>query len=430
METEDSGAEASPPAPLPVAARRAVLLLFFINGGLFASWVSRIPALQVKLGLSHGTLGLALLGMATGALISMPLAGWCSSRFGSHRVCQLSAVLYSAALPLLALAPNTAMFMLALFTFGASHGALDVAMNAQAVLVEKRYPRPIMASFHALFSLGGLSGAVLGGGMAALGMAPLAHYALAATLLGGLGGWLIFPRLYKGAEAATEEVPRPVSGSVSARGPEKRRLLVLGTVAFCVMIGEGAMADWSAVFLREITHATEGVAAAGYAAFSIAMALGRFGGDRLSLRLGPVNLVRWSGVLAAAGLALAVVDGRPGSALMGFAAVGLGFASVVPQVFSAAGNTPGVSSGPALATVTTLGYLGFLIGPPLIGLLAEMIGLRNALATIIFTSALLILLAPSVRNKASSPLERTGTADRGQWIRRRKHLSGLLPKLP
>jgi predicted MFS family arabinose efflux permease len=380
----------------PRAARQAVTVLFFMNGALFASWVSRIPALQVKLGLSHGTLGLALLGMATGALISMPLAGRFSSRHGSHRVCQVSAALYCLALPLLALAPNATAFMLALLAFGAAHGALDVAMNAQAVLVEKAYPKPIMASFHALFSLGGLAGAGLGGGFAAMGLSPEAHYALAAALLGGVGGWLAFPRLFQKAEKLPTLGQHAVEGALTSWGPEKRRLLVLGTVAFCVMIGEGAMADWSAVFLREITGATEGVAAAGYAAFSIAMALGRFGGDRLSQHVGPVNLVRWSGFLAATGLTLALLGGHPVTALIGFAAVGAGFATVVPQVFSAAGNTPGVASGPAMATVTTLGYLGFLIGPPFIGLVAEWASLPLALATIIATSLLLMVLAPSV----------------------------------
>lgn len=385
--------------PPPAVARRAVTLLFFINGALFASWVSRIPALQQKLDLSHGTLGLGLLGMATGALVSMPLAGWCSTRYGSHRVCQLSAALYTLALPLLAFAPGTAAFMLALVFFGAAHGALDVAMNAQAVQVEKQYPRPIMAAFHAWFSLGGLAGAALGGGLATWGLSPLAHYLLAAGLLGGLGAVFALPRLFQDTEPSN---PPPLSALTStptplAWGPEKRRLLLLGTVAFCVMIGEGAMADWSAVFLLQVTGATEGIAAAGYAAFSIAMAVCRFCGDRLAQRLGSVQLVRLSGFLATAGLALALLDGRPVSALIGFAAVGAGFATVVPQVFSAAGNVPGVPSGPALATVTTMGYLGFLIGPPFIGLLAEAVGLRLSLGTILLTSLLLILLAPTLR---------------------------------
>lgn len=429
METDlPPSARLLPAPPLPMAARRAVTLLFFMNGALFASWVSRIPALQAKLDISHGTLGMALLGMAGGALISMPLAGACSSRFGSHRVCQMSAMLYSLALPLLALAPNVAAFMIALFCYGAAHGALDVAMNAQAVLVEKRYPRPIMASFHALFSLGGLAGAGLGGGLAALGVTPVIHYTMAALILGGGGALLALTRLFKDTgDLTTERDPgSPAASSTPVWSPEKRRLLLLGVVAFCVMIGEGAMADWSAVFLREVTGASEGIAATGYAAFSIAMALGRFGGDRLSMRLGPVSLVRWSGAVAAGGLGLALVDGRPLSALIGFAAVGAGFATVVPQVFSAAGNTRGIASGPALATVTTMGYMGFLIGPPFIGLLAEAAGLRSALGTIMVTSAMLIVLAPTVGNLA---LRRKRTlSDWWQSLLKPKTLVSNVPK--
>ncbi|MEN3944018.1 MFS transporter [Prosthecobacter sp. SYSU 5D2] len=400
METDPPSPGDAASVPPPVAARRAVTLLFFINGALFASWVSRIPALQQKLDLSHGTLGLALLGMATGALVSMPLAGWCSTRYGSHRVCQLSAALYALALPLLAFAPGTAAFMIALVFFGAAHGALDVAMNAQAVQVEKQYPRPIMAAFHAWFSLGGLAGAALGGSLATWGLSPVGHYLLAAGLLGGVGAVFALPRLFQDTEPSNPTLSSLASTSTRAPldwGPEKRRLLLLGTVAFCVMIGEGAMADWSAVFLLQVTGAAEGIAAAGYAAFSIAMAVCRFCGDRLAQHLGPVHLVRLSGLLATVGLALALLDGRPVSALIGFAAVGAGFATVVPQVFSAAGNVPGVASGPALATVTTMGYLGFLIGPPFIGLVAEAVGLRLSLGTILLTSMMLILLAPALR---------------------------------
>jgi MFS family permease len=183
-----------------------------------------------------------------------------------------------------------------------------------------------------------------------------------------------------------------------------RTLVALGAVAFCVMMGEGAMADWSAVFLRQSTGASEAVAASGYAVFSIAMAAARFSGDWLAARVGPVALVRLGSGLAAAGLGSALLLGQPWSALLGFAAVGAGFATIVPQVFSAAGRTSGMDAGPALATATTIGYSGFLIGPPIIGFAAEAIGLRGALAIIVATSAVAIVLAPNVRNHENSPL--------------------------
>lgn len=391
----------------PVVARRAVSVLFFMNGALFATWVSRIPAIQQGLDMSHGVLGLALLGMAGGALVAMPLAGRAASCYGSHRVCQVSAALYSLMLPLLALAPDKVSLMLALAAFGASHGALDVAMNAQAVLVEKQYARPVMASFHALFSLGGLAGSGLGAGFAALGAMPVLHYTLAALLLGCGGGLLVFHHLHMEVPARREPASKRVS-DVRPALPwrQKKRLLVLGVVAFCVMIGEGAMADWSAVFLQDVVKASEGVAAAGYAAFSIAMALGRFAGDGLAARLGPALLVRCSGALAVAGMGLALGAGSPVLALVGFAAVGAGFATVVPQVFSAAGSTPDVRPGPAVAAVVSLGYLGFLLGPPVIGLLAEGLGLRPALGVILLTSFLLVVLAASVGPRSTERSER------------------------
>ncbi|MEZ0388110.1 MAG: MFS transporter, partial [Verrucomicrobium sp.] len=179
----------SPPAPSPPsAARRAVSWLFVLNGALFGTWVSRIPVVQETHGLGHGALGVALLGLAMGALVAMPLCGWASSRFGSRRVCQAAAVFYTLLLPCLALAPNPALLKVALFLFGAGHGGLDVPMNAQAVLVERRYHRPIMSSFHALFSAGGLAGAALGAGMAALSVPILTHFILVAA---GLGTWVV-----------------------------------------------------------------------------------------------------------------------------------------------------------------------------------------------------------------------------------------------
>lgn len=386
----------------PARARLAVTALFFMNGALFASWVSRIPAIQERLHIGHAFLGLALLGMAGGALVAMPLAGKFSSRYGSHRICQIASVLYCLMLPALALAQGKVSLVLALVAFGASHGALDVAMNAQAVLVERQYRRPVKASFHALFSLGGLAGSGLGAALAALGMAPREHYALAALLL-GVGGWLLaFRRLL--VETPPPALPLEENGDqgkASATLPwsQKRHLAVLGFVAFCVMIGEGAMADWSAVFLRDVVNASEGVAAAGYAAFSIAMALGRFAGDGLTSRLGPVWLVRCSGVLAVLGMGVVLAATNPTLTLVGFAAVGAGFAVVVPQVFSAAGNTAGVASGPAVAAVVSFGYLGFLLGPPAIGVLAELLSLRTALGLILLTSLLLVLLAPSLRRR-------------------------------
>lgn len=383
----------------PVAARVGVKLLFFMNGALFATWASRVPAVQAAHGLNNAELGLALLAMSSGAVLSMPLAGWLGARFGSARVCQVSAVVYCALIPLIMLAPGFAGLALVLFGFGVVHAALDVAMNAQAILVEKRYQRPIMSSFHALWSTGGLTGAAVGALLAGLGLKPLAHFTLAAALLAGVA-LLSFPHLLQpSGPGAGDRVDRPTPAfSWPTRG-----LLALGAIALCVMIGEGAMADWSAVYLRNTIGARESLAAAGYAAFSVAMAAGRFLGDRLTTRFGPANLARAGTLTAAAGLLTALVFPSTAIAFAGFACVGLGFATIVPIVFSAAGHRPGANPEIAVASVTTLGYLGFLVGPPLIGFVSQCVGLRLALGLIVLMSVLAAALAPALGDRLRQP---------------------------
>jgi MFS family permease len=381
-------AAAPRPEVLPRAARRAVATLFLINGTLFATWVSRLPAIESGRGLSHAQLGLALFAVALGAMIAMPIAGLLSSRIGSAQVCRAAVLLYAAMLPLLPLAPNVAAFALALFIFGVGHGSLDVAMNAQAVSVEKNYRRPIMSSFHALFSTGGLTGAVLGGGIAALGLSPVTHFSLVAVMIAAVA-----PGTFRDLHPPT---------GAAASGPlfplPSRGLLTLGTIALCIMMGEGAMADWSAVYLRKVIATSEGWAATGYAAFSIAMAGGRFFGDRLSAHFGPVRLVRGSAMFALLGLILILTTPYVPVTLLGFACVGLGFASIVPLVFSAAGHRSGINPGVALASVTTLGYLGFLLGPPVIGFTAGVVGLHLALCLLLVSTLAAVILAPVVRS--------------------------------
>lgn len=371
-----SGAEAPPPQ----RARRAVAVLFFFNGALFASWASRIPAVQEARGLSHAQLGLALLAIGLGAILAMPLAGLWIARQGSRRVCQVTARLYALSLVAIVLLPGPLGLLLALLGFGAFHGALDIAMNAQAVAVERRYPRPIMASFHALWSFGGLAGALAGAGLAALGLTPAVHL-LAVTAALGLGLWRFLPDLL-------DAPPEPEAASGAGRRVLRGDLLVLGLIAFCIMLGEGAMADWSAVYLRHHLGSSESLAALGYAVFSVSMALGRVGGDWLAQRFGALALVRLGGALAAVGLGAGLLSGQVWLVLPGLAATGLGFANIVPQVFSSAGHRPGVNAGAALATVSTLGYLGFLLGPPAIGWTAEWLGLPQALGLVVLTSLL------------------------------------------
>jgi MFS family permease len=381
------GTAASPPR----AARLAVALCFILSGALFASWVTRIPAVETALGMSHATLGLVLLASSVGALLAMPLTGACIASFGSRPVAQATVVLYCLSLPWLAVARSPFQLAAALFTLGAFYGGLDVAMNAQAVAVERAYGRPIMGSFHALFSLGGLAGAAMGGLVVEAGISPLRHFTGAVLTLGLFTVLVAVPRLL-----ASEREPAARGGGF--RLPP-RSLLVIGAIAFCAMMSEGSVADWGAIFLHREVGTDEGSAAGGFAAFSITMALARFFGDRFAARLGTVRLVRLGGAIAAAGLALALAVGHTAVALAGFAAMGIGLAPIIPLIFSAAGRTPGMEAGPALAVTTTIGYSGFLLGPPLIGFVAQAYGLRAALGIVVIMCLAVALLAPAAEPK-------------------------------
>lgn len=375
-------------------SRLAVAGVFLLNGFVFASWVVRIPTVQEKLSLSEGPLGVVLLGGVAGSLLSMPFAGWLVSRLGSRPVVTTSAFLMSLALPLLALAPSLPLLVLAFVLFGITVGALDVSMNAQAVVVEKGYGRPIMSSFHAAFSFGGLAGAASGGFLASLGIG-LAPHLLGVAVLTAVATFPAYRALL------------PTSTDVAGEGPAfarpTRALAGLGVIAFCVLLGEGAMADWSAVYLSGTLATGPGFAAAGYAAFSLTMAAGRLIGDRLVQRLGPVTLVRSGGVLAALGLGLSLAIAQPAAALVGFACAGAGFSIVFPVALSAAGRARDTAPGPAIAAVSTAGYSGFLAGPPAIGFLAEAVGLGAALCVVVLSSATIAILSWTV-----------GTATRGK----------------
>ncbi|QYJ15257.1 Inner membrane protein YbjJ [Rubrobacter xylanophilus DSM 9941] len=382
------------PPPLR-AARLAVLAVFFLNGVLVASWFVRIPAVQERLGLGEGSLGVALLGSAVGALAAMPATGWLVSRLGSRPVVLGAGLCLCAALLLPALAPNLLALTLSLVVFGASNGALDVSMNAHGVTVEKGYGLPILSSFHAAFSLGGLAGSALGGLAAAWGVVVLHHF-LAVSALALLA---LVP-------ASLAMLPAS-SDAGSGRGPAfrwpTRALAGLGVVAFCVLLGEGAMADWSAVYLDDTLGTGPGLAAAGYAAFSVAMTAGRLAGDHLNRRFGPAAVVRSGGALAAVGLGLSLTAANPLAALAGFACAGLGFSAVFPATLSAAGHSPDMPPGSAIAAVSTAGYLGFLVGPPAIGFLAELAGLGGALYLVVALSAAIALLSGAVGRAGKGP---------------------------
>jgi MFS family permease len=361
-----------------------VSAIFFINGVVLASWVPHIPDVKAKHALSDGTLGAVLLCMALGAVIALPLAGWLTDRVGSRRSTVVAALGLCLALPPPVVSPSIALLSLSLMLLGACNGLLDVSMNAQAVAIQARYGRPIMSSFHGFFGVGGFAGAALAGGAMRFGIDG-AEYVIAIALLCALV--VTYARCW----LLPSDPARPASDPVFTK--PSRALRGLGALAFCALLTEGAMADWSAVYLRDSLGTSAAMAAAGFAAFSLAMAGGRFAGDLLVTGLGSRGLLRASGALAAGGLGGALLIGWPSVAVAGFGLVGLGISNAVPVLFGAAGSVAGVRPGIALAAVATTGYLGFLVGPPLIGLVAEVAGLPTGLGIV---SILCVLIAVCV----------------------------------
>lgn len=358
-------------------ARLGVSIIFLIHGLIVAAWVSRISAVQSTLHLSPARLGTALMAVALGSLASMPLTGWLTGRYGSKQMVEISAIAFCASLPLPALAFDLASLAAALACFGGAAGAMDVSMNAHAVTVERNYGRPIMSGFHALFSLGGMAGSALGGLIAAHGVPPLDHLAWTAAALAACS-IAVFPAMLP--------VHADIAESKTMALRFSRPLAALGALAFCILVGEGAMADWTSVYLRSSLHTGEGLAACGYAVFSAAMVIGRLAGDQLTARYGRVALVRFGAFIAGFGLCAALALGSVASTLAGFACVGAGYSVIIPLVFGAAGRVKGVSSGAGIATVTTTGYLGFLSGPAMIGYAAELFTLRVALGLVVLMS--------------------------------------------
>jgi predicted MFS family arabinose efflux permease len=391
-------------------ARLAVFGLFLLAGMAIGTWTARIPAIKADLALSDGRLSLALLGIAAGAITGMLIIGRLVDRYGSDRVMIPAAIAQGAVLVLPALTPNLPVLALALFLFGVVNGTLDVSMNANAVTVERAYGRPIMSAFHAVFSVGGFAGSALGGLFAHAEVGPAATFTVAGAIILVVAvlsaRWALrdapHPRDPQAAAAALgASEASPDAGVPGTTAAPQRQLpqgaFFLGVLAFCGLIGEGASADWSSVYLHDDLGSSPGFAAAAFAAFSIMMTAGRFAGDRLAARLGPVALVRGCGLLGAVGLAINLVIGTPVAGVVGFALFGAGLSCVIPQVFSAAGHRDPAQAGRALAMVASLGYTGFLAGPVIIGALAELVTLPRALFVPALLTLLVALAAPAVR---------------------------------
>jgi predicted MFS family arabinose efflux permease len=419
-------------------AALATALVFAVNGFLLASWVSRLPATRDRLGASVAELGLVLLAPGFGSLLSMPFSGrWCR-RFGSRVVIAATTVAASVALAALAVVPTSFTLGLALFVWGSFYGSWDVAMNVHGSAVEQRAGREWMPRYHACWSVGGIAGAGCGALAAQAAMPLPLHFSAVAVLctalvmvalrafiedrtvapargaLGTLEPALPVPGPPEGEsspprEEAAEGIHNPrrrgrrrLPGRVHSPGPRvlTGRLLLVGVVTLCATTLEGAAADWLALYLTDERGATQSLAAAGYAVFAVAMAGGRFSGTAVAERLGRDGAVRAGGVVSFVGVLLTVLGPGLVSVYLGAALWALGVCLVFPAAVSAGGEAP-ERPADAIAAVTTIGYGGFLLGPPLIGLLAEQVGLGRALLVLLVLAGGIAALAPAVRSRRS-----------------------------
>ena len=386
-----TAATAATPDRRPVGwgARASTFLIFLVLGFCIGAWAAALPYLKAQFGMSDRGVSLALLTLAFGSVAATVGAGILTPRIGTGRATIGAAIALVALFSTPALAGSFAMLLVLTFLFGLANGTLDMAMNGHASDVEARWRAPIMSSFHRAFSLGGLAGASFGGALAALdwtaGGQLRAASAVAAVLVA-----VAVPLLGRGARS---------DDRVQALAWPERATLALGMLVFFGLIVEGAMADWSAIYLTSVAGSTKGVAAMGYAAFSVAMATGRLVGDPVVKAAGRRPVVAGGGLIATAGLALAVGWPTPLAAVVGFALVGIGLSNAVPVVFSAAAAY-GRSPAAGIATVATVGYAGFLTGPPLIGGIASAAGLRAGIAALIVATAIVAVLGRFVEKRS------------------------------
>ena len=369
--------------------RVAVGSLFFLLGLCFASWASRIPSVQQKMGISEAELGGVLLAIPLGQLLSLPLAGWLVAKEGSRKVVLWGVVLYAVALVGLGWASSLYQLLPCLVLFGIGGNLTNISVNTQAVGVERLYnQKPIMASFHGLWSLAGFVAAAVGSSMIGHAVTPGVHFVFIALFI--LVGLAV-------SAGSTVREDSGVDPNQSIFVKPDKELLGLGAIAFCALICEGAMFDWSGVYFKKVIQADKDWVGAGYTAFMSTMAAGRFGADWLAHRLGPKRVIQLSGLLTATGLSIAVALPTLPTALLGFLLVGFGTSAVVPLVYSAAGKSTHMSAGMALAAVSTIGFFGFLLGPPVIGFVAGATSLRVSFALIAVMGLCVSAVASRVR---------------------------------
>lgn len=353
--------------------RFAVAAFFFCQGICFASWASRIPDIKMSLHLTDGALGSILLALPAGQLTAMPFSGRLVTRFGSRKILRVCLIFYAICLTNIGLASAPWQLALALYFFGVCGNMCNISVNTQAIGAERLYARPIMTSFHGAWSVAGFTGAAIGLLMAAQHVKPYMHFWIIAVFV-FLVILLAEKYLQRGRSAAVEKKPffsRPDAV-----------LMQLGIIGFCSMASEGAMFDWSGVYFQQVVHVPKSLTVLGYVSFMVMMATGRFLGDKLIEKHGRKKMLQVSGLLISTGLFISVLFPYLVTATLGFLIVGFGVSSIVPMVYSSAGRVSKIPPGMALAAVSSISFLGFLMGPPLIGYIAQISSLRYSFAVI------------------------------------------------
>jgi MFS family permease len=374
--------------------RIAVIIFFFINGFLHANLMSRLPELQQSLSLSNSILGSLLFAIALGALLAMPAAGWLSGKWGSDLVAKMTAILFCIAIPFVAAFHNIWATGFCFFMLGVTTGSMDVSMNGQAVFVERKYKKPIMSSFHACFSIGMAVGAGTGALYSAFKISLLYHLISVAVVAMVAIVWA--------SGSLVRETNEPVHEKKQQGFFQVIKLILpIGMIAFCCMVTEGSMADWSAIYMNKVSGTNVVFSAFAFGIFATGMTIGRLLGDFLTLKFGRSKLLTMDAITAMLGLSLVLSFKFLLTSYFGFLLVGLAVSTIVPIVFSAAGNTKGVNPSVGIAAATSIGYLGFFVGPPTIGFLADHFGLRIGLCfTLALLSVMLSLIISNFKKRA------------------------------
>lgn len=338
-----------------------IRLIYFMAGIGISAWAIAVPFAKIRFGLGDGTLGLILMASGTGGVLAMPFTGPLIAKFGSRTVLLGSGILFCSTLPLLSLAPSPVTLTILLFVFGAAFGAIDVAMNAQAVVIEARSGRLLMSGFHALYSLGSLTIALCTSLLLRAGFSNIDCSVLFDLLAFGI--------LTQIRHLLPQKDDLPADGPAFAL--PNRATIILGLCCFACFLTEGAVTDWSTIFLRFSRESPMATATLGYAGFSVMMAFSRFTGDRIAMRFGKELVMRAGALIAATGLLVCIFVHDTPIDILGFAMVGIGTGNIAPLLFSAASRVPGMQANLSVPAVVSLGYIGFLSGPVLIGLVAH-----------------------------------------------------------